>query len=305
MRSQSRSARGALVAVAVVLGLVVAGCTSGDRPTLPTLPSTTTTEGGSTTTTTDRPTTTTTERPTTTTTSDSTTTSSTGSSTTTSTTEAPTTTTTRESTTTTRESTTTTRAETTTTTVPATVPASGGSSSSPWLWIGAAALLVLAAAIAVLAVVRSRAGARKRWAASGRDLARRAERTAGTLDQAAAVIAGPVGADRQVWLDSANALEGLAATATSLAPDAPAVPGEPKGTNSLVAALGRLQTSLTVCRSAAADAERTRFELINPTTEQLDFASHSVRQACAAVVADTHTLHVALDKVDPPAARTA
>jgi hypothetical protein len=304
MRSQTRSVRAALIAGAVVLGAVVAGCTSGDGPTLPTLPSTTTTEGGSTTTTSERSTTTTTDRSTTTTTSSSTTSST--SSSTTSTTEAPTTTTTRGSTTTSRESTTTTRAETTTTTEPATVPVSSeDDSSSPWLWIVAAALLLLAAVVAVIAVVRSRSGARKRWVASGRDLARRAQSTAGNLDQAAAVIAGPVGANRQVWLDSAGALEGLTTEAAALAPDAPRVPGDPKGTNSLQAALAQLQTSLTVCRSAAIDAERTRFELINPTTEQLDFASHSVRQACAAVVADAHILGVALDKVDPPAPRTA
>jgi hypothetical protein len=187
--------------------------------------------------------------------------------------------------------------------VPVTVPASSsGNSPSPWLWIGAAALVVLAAAIAAIGIVRSRAAARRRWTASGRDLAQRSQYVAQNLDQAAAVLAGPVGADRQVWLDATNTLAGLATTATTLAPDAPEVPGDPKGTNSAAAALTRLQASLTVCRSATVEAERTRFELLNPTTEQLDFASQSVRQACASVIADTHTLGAALDRVDPPPA---
>ena len=53
-------------------------------------------------------------------------------------------------------------------------------------------------------------------------------------------------------------------------------------------------------QDAVGEAERTRFELYNPTTEQLDFSSQSVRQACATVLSEAHTVGVALDRVDPP-----
>jgi type II secretory pathway pseudopilin PulG len=274
-----------------MLAAVAAACSSGG-PTIPTLPSTTTTAGGSTTTTEGRSTTTTEPRTTTTRSGGSTTSSSPES---TSTTEAPTTTTSRASTTTTAKE------ATTTTTAPATVPASSSSDSSKaWLWIVAIVLLVIAAAVAIYGIVRSRSSKRKQWLASARDLAVRATTLARNLDQSAAVLAGPVGADRQVWLDASNSLAALATSASALQPDAPSVPGDPKGTNSLSAALDRLGSSLTVCRSAVGEAERTRFELYNPTTEQLDFASQSVRQACSGILGDTHALGQAVDRVDPP-----
>ncbi|HEY6532176.1 MAG TPA: hypothetical protein VIY72_07720 [Acidimicrobiales bacterium] len=297
-RSQGWSPRRVAFAAALALGVLATACSSGDGPTLPTLPSTTTTtEGGSTTTTDGRSTTTTS---TSTTSTSSSTSTSTSSSTSTSTTEAPTTTTTRPTTTsTTRESTTT--EDPTTTAAPATVPASSdGDSSAPWLWVAAIALLVAAAAIVLIWVTRARSAARARWVASTRDLSQRSQYLAQNLDQAAAVLGGPAGANRQVWLDATNTLDGLAASAATLAPDAPKVPGDPKGTNSLSAALERLRSSLTVCRSAVGEAERTRFELLNPTAEQLDFASNSVRQASGAVIADTHSLNVVLDRVSPP-----
>jgi hypothetical protein len=151
----------------------------------------------------------------------------------------------------------------------------------------------------LIAVSRSRSGARARWVASARDLAQRSRYAAESLDQAAAVLGGPAGANRQVWLDATNTLDALAGAAAALAPDAPKVPGDPKGANSLTSALEQLRSSLTVFRSAVVEAERTRFELLNPTTEQLDFASRSVRQASATVVADVHTLGVGLDRVAP------
>jgi hypothetical protein len=122
-----------------------------------------------------------------------------------------------------------------------------------------------------------------------------------SLDQAAVVLAGPATADRQVWLDASETLNGLAASAGALVPDAPKVPGDPEGTNSLATALEALRGDLTVLRSAAMEAERTRFELVGPTAEQLEFASRTVQQASAAVVADAHAVTAAVDRVDPPA----
>ncbi len=114
------------------------------------------------------------------------------------------------------------------------------------------------------------------------------------------MLGGPAGADRQVWLDASETLSGLAASAAALVPDAPAVPGDPEGTNSLASGLDSLRNDLTVIRTAVIEAERTRFELVGPTTEQLDFASQSVRRATAAVVADAHAVSAAADRVDPP-----
>jgi len=312
--------RGAAFAVAALLAVVATACGSnGPSITAPTLPSTTTTAGGSSTTT-EKPTTTTTERATTTTggspntsAADSTTTTAGGSTTTT---ERPTTTTTAAPTTTTTEkpaTTTTTRATTTTTDKTTTTTAAGttttpttidgestSSSSSPWLWIGAAVLLLIAALVAVLGVLRSRSAAKARFLFGARDLATRSSAAARSLDEAAALLAGPVAVDRQVWLDDVEALSGLATTAGVLAPEAPAVPGDPEGTNSMKAALTSLGTDLTVLRSAATEAERIRFELLGPTAEQLDFASRSVRQAAAVVIADAHAVSAAADRIAPP-----
>jgi hypothetical protein len=190
--------------------------------------------------------------------------------------------------------------------VPTTVVLGAGAedSSSSWLWL----LALVAAAAAIIAVVlllRSRAAAQARWIASGRDLARRAEFLADGLDDAAAVLAGSPDANRRVWLDASETLNALAGTSAALGPDAPKVPGDPEGTNTLAAALETLRTDLTVCRSATIEAERTRFELVGPTPEQLDYASRSVRQGCASVVASAHALTAALDRVDPLAAPVA
>jgi hypothetical protein len=190
--------------------------------------------------------------------------------------------------------------------VPTTVVLAAGAqdSSSSWLWL----LALVAAAAAIVAVVlflRSRAAARTQWIASGRDLARRAEFLADGLDDAAALLTGSPDANRRVWLDATETLNALAVSVTALTPDAPEVPGDPEGTNSLVTALENLRTDLTVCRSATVDAERTRFELVGPTPEQLDHASRSVRQGCASVIAGAHALTAALDRVDPLAAPAA
>ena len=53
-------------------------------------------------------------------------------------------------------------------------------------------------------------------------------------------------------------------------------------------------------KSAATEAERIRFELVGPTAEQLDFASRSVRQAAATVIADAHAVSAAADRITPP-----
>jgi hypothetical protein len=179
--------------------------------------------------------------------------------------------------------------------------ASGAEDSSSWLWL--LALVAAAAAIAAFVIfLRSRAAARRRWLDSGRDLAQRAEFLAHGLDDAASLLGGPPDADRRVWLDATETLNALAASAAALSPDAPKVPDDPEGTNSLVSALENLRTDLSVCRSATVEAERTRFELVGPTPEQLDHASRSVRQGCASVVARAHALTAALDRVDPPRA---
>ena len=304
---------------ALLATLTVAACGSGDGSiSLPTLPSTTTTTADSTTTT-EKATTTTTAASTTTSGSpntsaavSSTTSTTSGGSTTTT---APTTTTTAPTTTTTQASTTTTTRATTTTTEKATTSTTAGTSTtpttidgdpasssgtSPWLWVGAAVLLVIAAIVAVLAVLRSRNATKARWVWGARDLATRSTAVARSLDEAAALLAGPVAVNRQVWLDDVEALNGLATSAGVLAPDAPAVPGDPEGTNSATAALTALGTDLTVLKSAATEAERIRFELVGPTAEQLDFASRSVRQAAATVIADAHAVSAAADRITPP-----
>ena len=316
--------RGAVFAGAALLAMVtVAACGSGDGSiSLPTLPSTTTTTPDSTTTT-EAKTTTTTEAKTTTTSgspntsaavSSTTSTTSGGSTTTTAqpttTTAAPTTTTTQPATTTTTRATTTTTEKSTTTTTaattttPTTINGDGASSSSgtsPWLWIGAIALLVIAGIVALLAVLKSRKATQARWLWGARDLATRSGAVARSLDEAAALLAGPVAVNRQVWLDDVEALNGLATSAGVLAPDAPKVPGDPEGTNSMTAALTALGTNLTVLKSAATEAERIRFELVGPTEEQLDFASRSVRQAAATVISDAHAVSAAADRIAPPA----
>jgi len=315
-----RTLRGAAL-VAALAGLALAGCGSGDGGSGITLPSISTTSTSEATTTTDRETTTTREStttaPPTTQAGSSTTTSPDGPTTTTTegptttTTEAPTTTTTAPTTSTTRASTTTTERETTTTTAesgttvaPTTTidgqPASGSSSGvSPWIWVLVAVLVLLAILVAVLAVRRSRSGAAARWNWEARDLARRSGDRARRLTQAATQLASPT-AVRQVWLDAVGELDALATSATALRPDAPTVPGDPEGTNSLTAALASLGTHLTVLRSAVVDAERTRFELVGPTEEQLGFAARQVEQAAAAVEADAHAVATAVDRVDPP-----
>jgi hypothetical protein len=155
-------------------------------------------------------------------------------------------------------------------------------------------------AVALLGILRSRRSTRARWLWNARDVAARSSETAQRLDQAAAVLGGPAGADRQVWLDANEALGGLAASAGALVPGAPDVPGDPEGTNTLARGLDALRTDLTVLRTAVTEAERTRFELVGPTTEQLDFASQSVRRAAAAVVTDAHAVGAAADRVEPP-----
>jgi hypothetical protein len=168
------------------------------------------------------------------------------------------------------------------------------------LWIGAVALLLVAAAVAVVGVVRSRNAARARWLWGTRDLATRSGAVARSLDEAAALLAGPVAVDRRVWLDDVEALSALASSAAAQIPGAPSVPGDPEGTNSMGTALEALRTDLTVLRSAAVEAERIRFELVGPTGEQLEFASRSVRQAAAAVVSDAHAVSAAADRISPP-----
>ncbi len=287
--------RGAVLAGALLLAVAGVACGSGSAGsgiTLPSISTTTTTADSSTT-----------SESTSTTRPASTSTTNGGSSTTgsTETTLEPTTTTTEARTTTTTEASTTTESKSTTTEVAAAIGDSTDSSSSPWLWVAAVALIVLAALIALFAVLRSRKATKARWLQGARDVTYRSTQVARLLDEAAVVLAGPAGADRQVWLDSAETLNGLAASTAALIPDAPSVPGEPEGTNSLKTGLENLRSNLTVCRSAAIEAERTRFELVGPTTEQLEFASQSVRQASAAVVSDAHGVNAALDRVDPPA----
>ena len=305
--STKRVTRTAVFAGAALLAVVAAACGSGGGDlTPPTRPSTTTTPGGSTSSSIDRPTTTR-EGPTTTDAGGGG-----GGGGITTTTDAPTTTTTRSSTTT-RESTTTTRESSTTTegessaAAPTTIDATtaSSSSSSPWLWVAAIALLVIAALVALFAVLRSRKAKQARWLYGARDVSRRSTDVARSLDQAAAVIGGPAGADRQVWLDASDTLNGLAASAAALIPDAPKVPGDPEGTNSLATSLESLRSDLTVCRSAVVEAERTRFELVGPTAEQLDFASQTVQRSTAAVIADAHAVSAAVDRVDPPPAPAA
>ena len=314
--------RGVVFAGAALLGAVtVAACGSGSgNVSLPTLPSTTTTTVDSTTTTAKASTTTTAASTTTSgspntsaAVSSTTSTTSGGSTTTTAqptttTTAAPTTTTTQATTTTTAKATTTTTEATTTTTAgttttPTTINGDNASSSgtSPWLWIGAIVLLLIAALVGVLGVLRSRKATKARWVWGARDLATRSAAVARSLDEAAALLAGPVAVNRQVWLDDVEALNGLSTSAGVLAPDAPGVPGDPEGTNTATAALPALGTDLTVLKSAATEAERIRFELVGPTTEQLDFASRSVRQAAATVIADAHAVTAAADRIAPPA----
>jgi hypothetical protein len=150
--------------------------------------------------------------------------------------------------------------------------------------------------------VRSRAAARRTWIASSRDLAGRSEYAAITLDEAAVVLSDPIGADRRVWLDAGQTCKTLVAAAVALVPDAPSAPDDRPETDGLASMLERLRTDLTVLGSAALDAERTRFELVGPTPEQLEFASRSVRQACAAVTSSAHALMAALDRLAPPSA---
>ena len=318
------SLRAALVAAAVLSGAGLAACGSsvgdGSNITLPSISTTTTAEASTTTTARETTTTTaaasTTSAPPTTQAASTTTTSGGGSTTTTApatttTTAAPTTTTTAPTTTTTRPSTTTTaRATTTTTAAAGTTVAptttingdnasSSGSGVSPWIWVLIAVLVLAAILIAVLAVTKSKKGNAARWNWGARDVARRSGDAARRLEQAAANLGSPT-ADRQVWLDTITELDTLAASTAALIPDAPKVPGDPEGTNSLATGLESLRSNLTVLRSAAVEAERTRFELVGPTTEQLNFATCSVEQAAASVVGDSHAVAAAVDRVDPP-----
>jgi hypothetical protein len=165
-------------------------------------------------------------------------------------------------------------------------------------------LVLLAILVAVLAALRSRKGKQARWLWASRDVAGRSTDIARRLDQAAGLLTAPAGADRQVWLDASETLSALAASAAALIPDAPKVPGDPEGTNSLATALEALRSDLTVGRSAVLEAERTRFELVGPTEEQLGFSARSVQQATAAIVADAHAVTAAVDRIDPPAPPT-
>jgi DNA-directed RNA polymerase subunit K/omega len=292
LRSVGRAGqRRALAALAATCLLTVAACSSdGEGPSLPSLSTTTSTADGSTTTSTAE---------TTTTSADSSTSSST------STTEAPTTTT-EASTTTTAERTTTTGESPTTAGASDEVAAGGtddGSTSSAWLWIVAIALLVLAAAIALVALGRSRANARRQWVASARQLGERSRDVALTLDRAAATIP-PEGTDRRVWFDADDTITDLVARARALEPGAPPVPGDPEGTNSLAAGLEQLRTGLVALQRSAQAAERTRYELLNPTTEQLEDAAGSVRQASTDVIDQARNLQVGLDRVAPPTPAT-
>jgi hypothetical protein len=323
-KSTSRTFRGALLGVAVLSGVGLAACgsTTGDGSGI-TLPSISTTTTEASTTTTARETTTTTERSSTTSSSPpttqaaSTTTAGGGGSTTTTaaptttttaaptttTTTAPTTTTTRATTTTTKETTTTTAAAGTTVAPTTTIDGDNASDStsgvSPWIWVLIAVLVLAAILVAVLAVVRGKRNGAARWNWGARDLARRSGDAARRLEQAAADLGSPT-ADRQVWLEATTELDALATSAAALVPDAPKVPGDPEGTNSLATGIESLRSNLTVLRSAATEAERTRFELVGPTTEQLNFATRSVEQAAAAVVGDAHAVAAAVDRVDPP-----
>ncbi len=261
-------------------------------------PSTTTTGDPTTTTSGDSPTTT--AEPTTTTTS---------APTTTTTTTEPTTTTTEATTTTTAEATTTTASDdgdevagatTTTTAGSPTGDTSDDDGLPPWIW---AALLASLAAIVgvVLLLMRSRKkAAAQRWAASTRDLARQTGAVAATLDRAAATLAGPTAGDRQVWLTSAQQLAAIESSAAALVADAPAVPGDPAGTNSGIAALDKVRSDAATGRTAVADAERTRFELVGPTEQQLTFAAETVRRSTSALAADATALTAAADRIDPP-----
>lgn len=214
------------------------------------------------------------------------------------------TTTTEASTTTTAKETTTTTAAAGTTVAPTTTingdnASSSSSGVSPWIWVLIAVLVLAAILVAVLAVVRGKKNGAAKWNWGARDLARRSGDAARRLEQAAATLGSPA-ADRQVWLETTTELDTLATSAAALIPDAPKVPGDPEGTNSLATGIESLRSNLTVLRSAAAEAERTRFELVGPTTEQLNFATRSVEQAAAAVVGDSHAVAAAVDRVDPP-----
>jgi hypothetical protein len=284
--------RRVLVGVVAACLVTVAACSSdADRPSLPSLSTTTTSPDGSSTTSTAE---------TTTTTSDSSTTSSSTSST--STTESTTTTTTEPTTTTTSERTTTTTEATTTTGASdeiAAGPTDDDGSSSTWLWIAAIALLVIAAVIALVAILRSRTNARRRWVASTRQLVEQSRDVALALDRAAETLP-PAGTDRRVWFDANDAITTLSARASALEPDAPAVPGEPKGTNSLTTGLEQLRAGLGALQRSAQDAERTRYELLNPTAEQLEYAARTVRQASTDVIETGQDLQRSLDRVEPP-----
>lgn len=322
----SRTFRGALLGVAVLSGVGLAACgsTTGDGSgiTLPSISTTTTSEASTTTTARETTTTSTaasstTSSPPTTQAASTTTTSGGGGSTTTTaaptttttaaptttTTAAPTTTTTRPTTTTTAPSTTTTAAAGTTvaptTTINGDNASSSGSGVSPWIWVLIAVLVLAAILVGVLAVLRSKKNNAATWNWNARDVARRSGDAARRLEQAGANLGSPT-ADRQVWLDTITELDTLAASAAGLGPEAPKVPGDPEGTNSLSSGLESLRGNLTVLRSAAVEAERTRFELVGPTTEQLNFATRSVEQAAASVVSDAHAVSAGVDRVDPP-----
>ena len=124
-------------------------------------------------------------------------------------------------------------------TVAVTSATAGSDSSSSAPWIGLVALAAVIALIAAVALVlRSRAAARRQWLSSARDLALRSENLARRLDEAAVVLAGPVAADRQVWLDANETMTTLVASATALLADAPRGPDDPPDTNSLATTLG-------------------------------------------------------------------
>ncbi len=276
---------GGLVAAALAVALA-AGCASSDKPTLPGLSTTTTTEG-STSTTASRETTTTEARTTTTTAARTTTTTGDGPTSTTSSTVEPTTTTTRPSTTTTtRPSTTTTKPKDTTTTAgETTTTATGiasdtiasGESDVPWLALGAlAAVLIL-----VLVIALRRRSERKSWWA----------RADALLHDGQALVdlgtAGPAAADPQQEIAHWGTIE---QRTQSLANEVQAVLGSGPPDDATRAAVAGLGQAVADYLAALRTSRTLRIGPPAPTPQQLQYADAESSQRLAIVRANLDQL---------------
>ncbi|MGZ4706021.1 MAG: hypothetical protein ACXWCM_14255 [Acidimicrobiales bacterium] len=282
---------GALVVAALAL-VLVAGCGSGSKPSLPGTSSTTTsTTEGSTSTTASRETTSTTAgRTTTITAAGTTTTTGVGPTSSTTSTVGPTTTTTTQpaTTTTTRPSTTTTTAARTTTTTTAgttTTTATGiasdtiasGESDVPWLALGAlAALLVL-----VLVVALRRRSERKTWWTRAETL----------LHDGQAVVdlgtAGPAGADPQQEVAHWGTIE---QRTQALANEVQVVLGAGPPDDASRAAVAGLGQALSDYLAALRTSRTLRIGPPAPTPQQLQYADAESNQRLAIVRANLDQL---------------